>query len=493
MPEVHLTFVNTIKHKAVNAMIWSGVERLSSQLIRFGIGVILARLLMPAEFGLIGMLAIFMGVAQVFVNCGFGEGLIQKQKTSHRDECSVFYLNIAFGVFAAAVLYVAAPQIAQFYHQPILTSLTRLMALDVAINSFGIVQTMLLTKEIDFKTQLKVSVIATLISGGIAVGMAVQGFGVLSLAAQVLIGDTLRVIFLWAFHGWRPSAVFSFASLLELLPYGSRMFASGLLNSIFTEIYSLVIGRIYAPATLGLFTRAKQMQQLPVDNLCNIVGRVSFPVFASVQHDKALLKRGVRKAARGLVMINFPLLIGLAVVARPLVLVLLTEKWEACVPYIQLLCVGGALYPLSLIHLNALAAMGRSDLFLRLEIIKKVMVAISIAITYRYGVKGLLIGDIVVSIVSCYLNSFYSVRLISYSWKEQILDLLPYLGISALMGACVWLVGGMPNWGGNVGQLAVELTCGIVIYLLCCRFCRLSAFSEACEVISGRIPGWNPA
>jgi O-antigen/teichoic acid export membrane protein len=456
----------TLKHKAVNAVIWSGVERLSSQLIRFVIGVILARLLMPAEFGLIGMLAIFIGVAQTFVNCGFGEGLIQRQNATHRDECSVFYLNIAVGVLAGALLYAAAPWIADFYHQSILISLTRLMALDVVINSFGIVQIMLLTKEIDFKTQLKVSVIATVISGGIAVVLAMQGFGVLSLAAQVLIGDALSVIFLWAFHGWRPSAVFSLASLRELLPYGS---------------------------TLGLFTRARQMQQLPVDNLCNIVGRVSFPVFASVQHDKALLKRGLRKAARGLVMINFPMMIGLAVVARPLVLVVLTKKWEACVPYIQLLCVGGALFPLSLIHLYALSAQGRSDLFLRLEIIKRVLVGVSVALTFRYGVKGLLIGDIVVSTISCCLNSHYSGRLIGYSWKEQILDLLPYLGISALMGACVWLAGSLPPWGGNFGQLAAEVATGMIVYFLGCRFCRLSAFSEACEVVSSRIPGWKPA
>jgi O-antigen/teichoic acid export membrane protein len=483
----------TLKHKAVNAVIWSGVERLSSQLIRFVIGVILARLLMPAEFGLIGMLAIFIGVAQTFVNCGFGEGLIQRQNATHRDECSVFYLNIAVGVLAGALLYAAAPWIADFYHQSILISLTRLMALDVVINSFGIVQIMLLTKEIDFKTQLKVSVIATVISGGIAVVLAMQGFGVLSLAAQVLIGDALSVIFLWAFHGWRPSAVFSLASLRELLPYGSRMFASSLLYCIFTEIYTLVIGRVYSPATLGLFTRARQMQQLPVDNLCNIVGRVSFPVFASVQHDKALLKRGLRKAARGLVMINFPMMIGLAVVARPLVLVVLTKKWEACVPYIQLLCVGGALFPLSLIHLYALSAQGRSDLFLRLEIIKRVLVGVSVALTFRYGVKGLLIGDIVVSTISCCLNSHYSGRLIGYSWKEQILDLLPYLGISALMGACVWLAGSLPPWGGNFGQLAAEVATGMIVYFLGCRFCRLSAFSEACEVVSSRIPGWKPA
>ena len=484
--------ITSIKHKAFNGVIWSGVERLSGQLIRFVIGIILARLLMPAEFGLIGMLAIFMGVAQVFVNCGFGEGLIQKQHTTHRDECSVFYFNIAFGIFAGAMLYGAAPWIANFYHQPILTSLTRLMALDVVINSFGLVQTMLLTREIDFKTQLKVSVISTVISGGIAVGMAMRGFGVLSLAAQIIIGDVLRVVLLFVFHAWRPAAVFSLSSLRALLPYGSRLFASGLLNSIFTEIYSLVIGRVYSPVALGLFTRARQMQQLPVDNLCNIVGRVSFPVFSSIQHDTALLKRGVRKAARGLVMINFPMMIGLAVAARPLVLVLLTKKWEACIPYIRLLCVSGALYPISLIHLNALMALGRSDLFLRLEVIKKVVLVISVAITFRYGVKGLLIGDIAVSTIACWLNSHYSVRLIAYSWKEQVLDLLPYLGISAFMGACVWLAGALPPWGGYAGRLAVEVGAGVIVYCLGCRFCRLTAFSDACEEVGSRIPGWKP-
>lgn len=482
----------SIKHKAVNAVMWSGIERLSAQLIRFAIGVILARLLLPAEFGLIGMLGIFMGVAQVFVNCGFGEGLIQKQNTTRHDESSVFYVNVMFGALAALGLYGAAPWIAHFYHQPILTSLTRLMALDVVINSFGIVQTMLLTKEIDFKTQLKASVLSTVASGAMAVVMAMQGFGVLSLAAQVLLGDALRVVLLWAFHAWRPLAVFSLSSLRELLPYGSRLFASGLLNSIFTEIYTLVIGRIYTPTALGLFTRARQMQQLPVDNLCSIVGRVSFSVFASVQQNKAQLKRGVRKAAKGLALINFPLMVGLAVTARPLVLVLLTKKWEACVPFIQLLCVGGALYPLSLIHLNALAAQGRSDLFLRLEIIKKVVLAAAIATTFRYGVKGLLVGDIVVSIISCILNCHYSVRLFGYSSKEQILDLLPYTAISVIMGVTVWLVGILPLDVSFV-RLAAQVAAGLAVYACSCWFFQLSAFAEACEIMRSKLPRWFPA
>lgn len=482
----------SLKHKAINAVVWSGVERLSVQVIRFAIGVILARLLMPAEFGLIGMLGIFLAVSGVFVNCGLGEGLIQKQNTTRQDESTVFYVNVLFGALVALALYLVAPWVAQFYRQPILTSLTRLMALDVFIGSLGLVQTMLLTKEIDFKTQLKASALSTVISGIVAVVMAMRGYGVLSLVAQVLIGDALRVVLLWVYHDWRPVAAFSMTSLRELLPYGSKLFASGLLNSAFNEIYSLVIGRIYTPAALGLFTRAKQMQQLPVDNLCSIVGRVSFPVFAAVQQDKDQLKRGVRKAAQGLALINFPMMAGLAVIAHPLVVVLLTAKWEACVPYIQLLCVSGALYPLSLIHLNALSAQGRSDLFLRLEVIKKIILVAAIAITFRYGVKGLLLGNIVVAILSCALNCHYSVRLFGYSWKEQILDLSPYLGISTVMGGAVWLAGLLPL-GGELGRLAVQMAAGVTVYFLLCRICRLSAFAEACDAVVSRMPRWRPA
>lgn len=481
----------SIKHKAIDALVWSCVERLSVQLMRFLISVILARLLVPAEFGLIGMLAVFMGVSQVFVNCGFGEGLIQKQDTTHRDECSVFYTNVFLGTITAVGLCIAAPFIAVFYRQPMLVSLTRLMALDVFINSFGVIQTMLLAKEIDFKPVLKATAVSTVISGTIAISMAMRGFGVLSLVAQVLIGDTLRVVLLWVFHRWRPAALFSFASLAELLPYGSRMFASALLNNVFSEIYVLVIGRTYAPSAVGLFTRAKQMQRLPVDNLCYIVSRVSFPVFSSIQKDKPTLKRGVRKAARGLVLISFPLMIALAVTAHPLVLVLLTQKWEACAPYIQLLCVGGALYPISLIHLNALSSQGRSDLFLRLEIIKKVLMVAVLAFTFRYGVKTLLIGDVLVSVVALCLNCRYSVRFLNYNWKEQMLDLFPYAAISVFMGVVMWFVGSLP-WHSNVWRLAGEIAIGAIVYITGCRLCRLSAFSDACAVVASRIPFWQP-
>jgi O-antigen/teichoic acid export membrane protein len=482
----------TIRDKAFHGVLWSAIELFSSQGLRFVIGIILARLLLPAEFGLIGMLAIFMGLAQVFVNCGFGQALIQKQETTRADESSVFYLNVALGSVAAVGLCLVAPRIAVFYHQPTLVLLTRLMALDIFINSFGVIQTMLLMKKIDFKTQLKVGVVSTVVSGGVAVVMALRGFGVLSLAAQILVGDLLRTLLLWAFHAWRPLPSFSLAALRNMFPYGSRLFASGLLNSAFVEVYSVVIGRLYPPAMLGMYTRARQMQQLPVDNLCNIVGRVSFPVFSSIHQDKVKLKRAVRKASQGLALLNFPIMVGLAVTARPLVVVLLTDKWAACVPFIQLLCVAGAFYPLSLIHVNALSAQGRSDLFLRLEIIKKGLIVLSIIATYRFGVQGLLVGGVVASVLSYLLNGYYSVRLFGYSWREQFLDVLPYAGISALMGWVVWLVGRFA-FGGDLLLLLSQVAAGVGAYLFGCWFWQVASFREARDLLGNKFFGWKPA
>jgi O-antigen/teichoic acid export membrane protein len=479
--------MSTIKHKAFSAVIWSALERVSGQLIRFAIGVVLARLLLPAEFGLIGMITVFMGVSQVFVNCGFGEALIQKQNASPQDESSVFYFNIALGLIAAGLLYGAAPWIARFYEQPSLVTLTRFMALDIIIGSFGSVQTILLTKRLHFKIQLKISVTATLISGAVAIVMALKGFGVMSLVAQILVGDSLRTIMIWIFEGWRPMPSFSWSSLREMFPYGSRLFASGILNSIFVEIYSIIIGKLYNPATLGFYTRARQMQQLPVDNLSGIVSRVSFPLFAAIQEDKPALKRGVRRAVKGLTWLNLPVMVGLAVTARPLVIVLLTEKWLPCVPYIQLLCIAGALYPLSLIHVNALSAQGRSDLFLRLEIIKKVLTVVAVAATFHFGVIGLLIGSVIVSVMSYALNGYYSTTLFAYSWREQVFDLLPYAALSAIMGVCVKGVNWLPLTG-NLSLLIVQVVTGVVVYATGSWFWRVSAFSETCELLGSKLP-----
>ncbi len=471
------------KRNAVTALGWSAVEQFFSQICKFGIGVVLARLLTPSEFGLIAMLAVFVGISSVFVNCGFGEALIQKVNATPTDEASVFYLNVLFGILVGAAMFFGAPTIAEFYNQPELVPVARISALTVIVSSLGIVQRMLLVKSVDFRTQLKISMIATPVSGVIAIALALKGFGVISLSLQSFAAAVVSTSLLWVWHGWRPRAAFSLSSLREMFPYGSRLFAAGLLNSVFVEIYSVVIGKLFPAEALGYYARARGLQQLPVDSLTAIVKRVSFPVFAAIQNDKVKLKEGVRKALMALAWVNFPLMVGMAVTARPMVLFLLTDKWLDCVPLLQLLCIGGALYPLSVIHLNALSAQGRSDLFLRIEIFKRLLLLGSVILTYRLGVEGLLMGGVGAAIGAHMLNGSYSVTLINYSWKEQFVDLAPYAAISVIMGGCVWIVGFLPI-RGNFILLISQVFVGVLIYGFLTRAIKDPSYQEVANLLA---------
>lgn len=474
--------MSNLKSKTIHALFWSFLERFGQLGIQFVILIILARLLLPEQFGLIAMLTIFMAIAQLFVDSGFGQALIQKQNATHVDECSIFYFNIFIGFLAGGLLCLAAPWIARFYNQPLLVPLTRVLSLNMIINAFGLIQTILLTKHIDFKTQLKVSVIATIISGTIGITMAVNGFGVWSLVAQSLSSNFFRTILLWFFDSWRPSLIFSFSSLKGMLAFGSRLFASALLETVFQNIYLVVIGKLFSPVYLGFYSRAKEFQRIPVTNLSSIVGRVAFPVFALVQDDKPRLKRGARKAITMLAMINFPMMVGLAVTAKPLVLVLLTEKWLPCVPYLQLLCAVGMLYPLHAINLNILIAQGRSDLFFRLEVLKKILVIVAIAVTYRWGITAMIYGQIVTSCLAYFLNAYYTGKLVKYYSKEQIFDFAPYLSISAVMGVGIYFVQLIPFPNTSI-LLISQIIIGIIIYCTLCFCLRGNVFMEAYNML----------
>ena len=478
---------HNLQSKTIHGLRWSLFERVGQQGILFVISIILARLLLPEEFGLIAMLTIFMAIAQSFINSGFGQALIQKQNTTHIDECSIFYFNIVVGFLAAGLLCLVAPWIAGFYNQPLLAPLTYALSLNLIINAFGLVQTTLLTKQIDFKTQLKVSVISTIISGTIGVTMAYKGFGVWSLVIQSLSSNFFRTVLLWFFYTWRPSLVFSFVSLRSMFAFGSRLLASGLLDTIFGNIYLVVIGKLFSPVSLGFYSRAKEFKQLPVSNISSIVSRVTFPVFSSVQNDKPRLKRGVRKALTMLGIVNFPMMIGLVIVAKPLVLVLLTEKWLPCVPYLQLSCVPGMLYPLHVINLNVLIAQGRSDLFFRLEILKKILVVIAISITYRWGIIAMIYGQMATSCIAYYLNAYYTGKLLNYPITEQIQDLLPSLMLSGIMGLGVYCLKYV-SITNQIALLSVQIIAGVVIYSGLCYVFRMSSFIEVLKTIKSKSP-----
>lgn len=472
----------TLKSKAMQGAFWSLLERVGQQGISFFIAMILARLLLPAQFGLVGMLSIFIEVARVFVDSGFGAALIQRKKMTDIDASSIFYFNVLVGLLAMGLLCAVAPWVAGFYHEPILTPLMRALSVTILINSFAGVQTALLSKRIDFKTQLKVSVTATLLSGVIGTAMAFRGFGVWSLVAQYISSSLFRTVLLWCLNTWRPKLIFRFAVLREMFGFGSNLLASTLLNTFFENIYLVVIGRLFSAASLGLYAGARRIQNVITINLTAGVMQVAFPVFSTLQDDPARLKRSVRKAMTTLALVNFPILVGLMLVARPIVIVLLTEKWAAAIPWLQLMCVADLLYPFQSLHLNVLKALGRSDLFFYLEVIKKILIMILIAATYHWGVTGLLYGQIVMSVLGYYINSYYMTRLIGYPWQEQLADLAPYAGISALMGGGVYLVRLVP-FAGDALLLLVEVLLGVALYVALSYVFRLPAFLETLHAV----------
>ncbi len=473
----------SLKSKTLHGLFWSFFELTGQQGIQFVVMIILARLLLPEQFGLIAMLAIFMAIGQMFIESGFGQALIQKKDTTHIDECSVFYLNILVGFLAASLLCIIAPWIAGFYNQPLLTPLTRALSLNLVISSFGLVQITLLTRRVDFKTQMKVSMIATILSGTIGVTMALKGFGVWSLVAQSLSSNLVRTILLWFFNTWRPSLVFSPGALREMFGFSSRLLAIGFLDTIFQNIYLIVIGKFFSASDLGFYAYAKRLQHLPLQNMSSIIGRVTFPIFSSIQDDKARLKRGMRKQLATISLINFPMMIGLAVVAKPLVMGLLGEKWAPSIPYLQLLCVVGLLYPLHAINLNMLKAQGRSDLFLRLAVISHTLQIVALVITLPWGIEGILWGCIVLSFTGYGINTWYTARMIHYSLREQIQDILPYLLVAGAMGSIVCALQYLTiPW---IELLLLQVAVGLAVYLLLCILFRPSAFVEGWALFSG--------
>lgn len=473
---------SSLRHKTLRGLFWSLFDRLGQQGIQFIIGIILARLLMPEQFGLIAMLGIFMAIAQTFIDSGFGSALIQKKDATHLDESSVFYFNIVLGFLAAGIMVLSAPWIARFYNAPMLIPLTRVLSLNLIIGSFGSIQGVLLTKHLDFKSAAKIGFISIVISGTVGVSMAYLGYGVWSLVAQSIGGGIIRVVLLWYFMPWRPAWRFSLISLRKLFSFGSKMLSSSLLDTIFVNLYTIIIGKLFSAADLGYFTRAQSTQQLPSHSISGIVGRVTFPVFSSIQDDKPRLKQALRKALMTLMLGNFPMMIGLALVARPMVMVLLTEKWLPSVPYLQILCVAGVLYPLHVINLNVLMAQGRSDLFFRLEIIKKVMVAIAIFISYRFGIMGMCYGIVVTSYLAYYINSYYTGKLLNYPITEQIKDFLPSLAISGAMGILVFGIGFVP-FPNDWVLLFAQVSAGIMVYGVLCLYFRVVDLSEWSESI----------
>jgi teichuronic acid exporter len=476
----------TLRSRAIHGVFWSFLERVGQQGIHFVIVIILARLLVPEQFGLVGMLSVFIEIAKVFINSGFDAALIQRKKATHVDEYSMFYFNILVGFLAAGLLCVISPWVADFYGQPILAPLMCVLSVTLIIHSFAGVQTALLSKRIDFKTQLKVGIASTTLSGAVGIAMAVKGFGVWSLVGQYVASSFFRTALLWYLNTWRPKLVFSFKSLREMFRFGSHLLASSVLNTTFDNIYLVIIGKLFSATHLGLYSGVQKMGNLVARNVTGTVTQVAFPVFSMIQDDPGRLKRSMRKAMATLALFNFPIMVGMAVTARPLIRVLLTDKWVPAVGWLQLLCVAGLLYPFHALHLNMLKAIGHSDLYFRLEVLKKILIVITIAVTYRWGVTGMIWGQIVMSVLGYYINSYYTRRFIHYTLREQLIDLAPYAALSILMALSLYLVR-FAALESDALLLLTEVLLGVSLYVALNHMLRLSAFVEMVNATRDRL------
>ena len=465
----------------IKSFIWSAVERLIPQVVQFGISIILARLLLPAEYGLMAMLSIFFALAGVFADAGLSSGLIQRKEIGADEETSVFILNITAGVLLTLLLCTLSPFVAAFFRQPLLTMLLCVSSLQILISSFGIVQYALLTRNLDFKKQAFISTATNSISGTVGIFMAWKGFGVWSLVGLSITSALLNVALVWRLYPWRPTGRFNFSCIQSLWPFSSRLLSSQILNTMFSNIYSIVIGRLYKPADLGFFTRAFSISQMPAGLIGGIVGRVTFPFFSSMQDSVNQLKTNFRKTLRGVATVHFPIMLCLAAVSEPLVKCLLTEKWLPCVPYLQILCFSSLLHPLHAMHLNVLLALGRSDLFFRLEVAKKILTIIILAMTFRYGVMAMVWGLFILSVLCYGINGYYSCRLLKYTWVNQGKDLLPILATSLLTGVVTWRVLSLDIQNA---WLLIVLQCvvGAVVYGLIVFAFRKTIYADALSI-----------
>lgn len=472
---------DTLKYKTVKGVFWSCVERFSVQGIQFLVMIIMARQLTPKDYGLVGMVAIFIAVAQSLIDSGFSQALIRKQNRTETDNSTVFYFNIVIGTLLYIILFTIAPLVADFYDSPELTALMRVVCLSVIFNSLVVVQRALLTVNIDFRTLAKASLTAAIASGAIGISMAYSGFNYWSIVAQQLVNLGLNTLLLWIFTHWRPRWIYSWASFRELFSFGSKLLASGLLDVIYRNMYLLVIGKVYTASSLGYYTRANQFAEFPSSNLTSIMQRVTYPILCQIQNDDERLASIYRRFLRISAFLIFPLLVGLSSVAKPFILLLLKEQWLFAATLLQIICFAMMWYPIHAINLNLLQVKGRSDLFLKLEIIKKFIAAIILCITVPMGLIAMCIGQIFSSILCLIINTHYTEKLIQIGFLQQMRDLLPALLLSLSMWMVVYAV--ISCFYEAIFQLLVGVLTGIVYYISLSALFKYPELKEVYSII----------
>ena len=448
-----------LKNKAVSGMIWTALQKYSTMIIQFISGIILARLLTPYDYGCIGMLLIFMVLAESFIDGGFGSALIQKKNPTQTDYSTIFFWNLGMSAVLYAVLYLSAPLIARFYGIPLLCDVLRVQGLVLFIYAFNIVQNNQLRKKMNFKVLSIVTIATSLTALSVTIIMAYKGFGVWALVAQNMLTAAIPAIVFWFYVRWRPRLVFSWQSFRELFSFGFYMFLTQLLNQFGHQIQGLLIGRFYNASTMGYYSKANSTERLASTSISKVMTQVTYPLYAAMQDDKAALGDMIKKITMTLSYVTFPLMFILLLCAKPLFILLYSDRWAASVPYFQVLCIAGLAYSLQSVNYQSVAAIGKSKtMFIWTFVKRAVGIGLVVAGLLLYGMKGLLVGMVLNTWFSYFINIWLVSKHIGYRWQRQLLDIAPVLLASLASAAVAYFVGmvcALPLYGDGLLKLAL--------------------------------------
>lgn len=422
----------SLRKQALSGMIWTFSQQFGAQIISFTVGIILARLLLPSDFGTIAMFSVVLAIGGSLVDSGMSSSLIRTNDADQKDFSTVFWFNLVVSILIYGLIFFLAPLIARFYEVEILTDIIRISSITIIINAFSAIQSTRLVKEMNFKTLFKIRLPSLIIGGITGIVLALNGFGIWALVFYPIVQSIVSSIQFWIYGKWKPSLIFDKEKYKYHFHYGYKLTLSGLLDTLFKNAYTVIIGKLFSPVQLGYYNRADTLKQLPVANLSAALNSVTFPLFAKISHNDIKLKEVYRKLMKLVIFIIGPVLCLMVVAAEPMIRFLLTEKWLPAVPYFQVLAFAGILIPIHSYNLNVLKVKGRSDLFLKLEIWKKLLVVAILLVSTRFGIMGIVWGQVTGSVIAFFINTYYTGKILNYGSFQQIGDLLPTLCLSAL-------------------------------------------------------------
>jgi len=475
----------SLTNKTIKGVGWNSVDRIANYGIGFLIGIVLARLLTPEEYGLIGIVGIFTAIFNIILDSGLSTALIRKHGVTYTDYCTVFWTNLVLSFVLTAILFFSAPLISSFFNRPELVPYIHVMSFILVINALSITQQAILTKRIDFKTQTKISLIAHTFSGVIGIIMAYTGSGVWALVSQQMSARLLITLLLWFYNKWWPSLVFSWTNFKDLFNFSWKLLIAQIVNTSFDQLYQAVIGKVYNPNTLGQFTRAQQYGQLVSSSVGDVVLKVSLPVMSSIQNEDERLLRAFRTIIKTTVLFSSVLLIGMAACAKSLIFVLIGEQWLPCVPMMQILSFSLMIYPLHQININMLIVQGRSDIQLILQLIKCTLAVGPMLIGVFVGIYPMIIGSVIVGWFSLILNSYYSGKKFKYTWWMQLKDIVPSLVIAFLMAIPVYLLSFIPVT--EYVLLPIQIIVGFVVTISLCEWLKREEYLQLKHIFIGNV------